>query len=142
MKFFNSSRFRSFIQGYYARGEACLSFQIRFWLNWDQRYPCHLASSFVRRKSWRTALRDSKEDNDAVVIKAYDRTVNSTWETIRLVPMHNVKEAIRTGLMEPKTVFVSPIGYFDTDWEYFREAMRFDKSLKFARNYNKEDAVR
>ena len=40
--------------------------------------------------------------------------------------------------MARRTVFVTPLNFIDLDWDYFREAMRLDKSVKFSRHHEKK----
>ena len=61
--------------------------------------------------------------------------------SVRLVHMDRIKQLIQMNLTAPNTVFVSLLYYFDSDWQYFREAMRADKTIRFARNYNKGDTT-
>ena len=57
---------------------------------------------------------------------------------IRLVPMGRLQKAIKTSLAMPKTVFLSPLDHFESDWELFRKEMRVNKALKFSRYLDKE----
>ena len=57
---------------------------------------------------------------------------------VLLLDMSELRSVIRTTLSYPGTVFVSPMPCFDSDWEYFREAMR-QEGLKFARRFDPED---
>ena len=60
---------------------------------------------------------------------------------IHLVPMTYMKQVIQKYLTAPKTVFVSPLQFFDADWNYFREAMRLDRKRKFTRHHDNEDTT-
>ena len=59
----------------------------------------------------------------------------------RLVPMTLMKQVIQQHLTAPKTVFVSPLHFFDSDWNYFREVMRLDRNMKFTRRHDAEDTA-
>ena len=59
------------------------------------------------------------------------------FRSVMIVPLELLQEVIRTKLTARKTMFVSPAAVADTDWAYFRRAMRSDKRIKFSRNPNR-----
>ena len=61
---------------------------------------------------------------------------------VRYVPMSRIRPLILYNLTVQKTVFVSPANYFDSDWQYFREAMRSNKGITFARYLDANDDMR
>ena len=64
--------------------------------------------------------------------------LEDSFYRVRLVPMALLENVIPTHLMTPKTLFVSPRPFAQIDWQYFRRAMRSDKSVKFAQNPDRE----
>ena len=60
---------------------------------------------------------------------------------VRLVAIDDIEDIIHSFLMAPKTVFVSAVEFFQSDWNYFHQAMKADKALKFARHYDRERTV-
>ena len=110
----------------YLNGFGCEQLFIRSWLANDPRQPCYFTSNYMRSAYSPTESSDGRE---------------AIANRVRIVHMDHIKRLIRTNLTTPKTVFVSLLSYFDSDWQYFREAMRADKTTRFARNYNKEDTT-
>ena len=61
-------------------------------------------------------------EDETDVKEIYDTTWSNTVDIIRLVPVNYMRQAIRTSLVGANTVFVSPLPFFDSDWQYFLEA--------------------
>ena len=118
---------RQLTDGHYFYGSKCIRNFIGAWLATDPRCPCSFAKNYLKSKL------TSSQDPQVIT--------HSMQNSVRIVHMDHIKQLIRTNLTAPKTVFISPLPFFDSDWQYFQEAMRSNKALRFTRNYNVEDTA-
>ena len=128
--------YQNFIQlsltdGYSVHSMICHDTFAKSWgLTYDTRRPCSFVRDYINIKSQRSGIFKDEgwKGHDAI------------QDSIRLVCVGQMRRAIRVGLMKPKTIYVSPLTFFDTDWEFFREEMRSDKQLRFSRHFDKDGA--
>ena len=71
-------------------------------------------------------------------LKSRFESLESLEERLEFVPIEKIREVIRNKLGRPRTVFVSPLHCFESDWQYFRQAMR-KYGVKFARHHEPTD---
>ena len=108
------------IDGYYLSGHECNA-PAADYLRLSMRNPCALCVELIDRDS------------------ADDYSTEGLLNRIRFVPTDLLEEVIMTRLTTSKTLYITPTQFAQTDWGYFRTAMKSDKRVKFARNLDPRD---
>ena len=120
-------------EGYYFASADCKNHALprKSRLVSDPRDPCGLFQDYTNMKWVEINRHFSGEVRNEMLTVVQDR--------IRLVPLSLIKNVIRTILLKSKTAFVSPLHLFDSDWNYFQQAMRSDRKMKFTRFHDSEN---
>ena len=115
------------IQDHYLSGKNCYDFYDLV-LGRDSRHSCSFVHDYIEMQENRFIDLSHKDREKLIKIHG---------NFLHLVPMELLKKTIETRLTMPKTVFVSPLEYLNSDWELFREQMRDKKALKFSWHFDK-----
>ena len=115
---------------YFVSGSECYTFG-EIALGPDSRSSCSFVYDYMYLR---------QNTSGVLPFEERENLVKTVGRQIRLVPMDQLKQVIRSRLTAAKTAFVSPLKHFDSDWEIFREEMRAKKALKFSRYFDEDDS--
>ena len=96
----------------------------------DSRHSCSFIYDYIEMQENRFIDLSHKD---------HEKLLKIHGKLLHLVPMELLKKTIQARLTMPKTVFVSPLEYLNSDWELFRGQMRDNKALKFSWHFDKEE---